>query len=466
MTLALRLTGLAVAVLLSGCATFQSARTGTPENIITASKADSLPPIPDQWSAAEARVGEVQIGWIDALGDPVLSALVAEAQTNNRDLRVAALNVQRSWSLAQQARVGLMPFAGYSSGASRQGFLGGPAPDTASLNWGIQASWEPDIWGRVRAGEKAAIASAQSADADYRFAQYSIAAAVADAYLSALEASLQADVALQTLDTLSETNRVVQVQYDEGVAMAQDIALSAADLASTKASLIAAQGSYRNAIRAVEVLVGRYPAGDLQAQTSLPLVPDMPPAGLPLSLLERRPDIIASERTVAAAFYALDQVKTANLPSFSLTGDLGGNSSQILDILDPKSILVSIAANVTGPIFDAGLNKLQIEQARIEQEQAVQSYAQTVLTAYQDVETSLDQMVIAAGRERALRESAAQSDRAFDIATVRYQEGETDLLDTLTIQQRVFNARSALVSAQRARLDEWIDLNLALGGHW
>ncbi len=454
------------ALLATGCATLSDLKSKTTDTTIQTAITQSVTDIPDRWTAAQTQVGDVHIGWIDALGDSILSGLVEDAQNNNRNLQAAALNVQRSWVLARQAGVGLRPNMGLNLGANRQAFLDGPIPDTTAFNWGLQASWEADIWGRIKAGEKAAIANAQSTQADYRFTQHSIAAAVANAYFIGLEAALQAQVAQQTLTTLTDTNRIVNVQYAEGIAMAQDIALSASDLASTRASLIAAEGSYRDAIKALEVLVGRYPAGALKTRTTLPIVPPMPSAGLPSSLLERRPDIIAAERTVAAAFYALDQVKVANLPKLTLTGNTGGSSNQLFDIFDPKNILINIAGSITAPIFDAGFNKLQIEQAGIEQKQAVAAYAQTVLTAFQEVESSLNQMIVVRERAEALREAASQSDRALKIAMIRYEEGETDLLDMLTIQQRVFNAQSALVSAERARLDEWIDLNLALGGHW
>lgn len=449
-----------------GCSTLSDLKSETSDTIIKGSVRESVSDIPDRWKAAQTQVGDVRIGWIDALGDPILTGLVEDAQINNRNLQAASLNVQRAWILARQAGVGLKPNIGLSLGANRQVFLDGPIPDSAAFNWGLQASWEADIWGRIKAGEKSAAASAQSTEADYRFTQHSIAAAVANAYFIGLEAALQAKVATQTLDTLSETNRVVNAQYAEGMAMAQDVALSASDLASTRASLIGAEGSYRNAIKALEVLVGRYPAGELKTRTTLPAVPSMPPAGLPSTLLERRPDVVASERAVAASFYALDQARVANLPKLALTGNTGGSSSQVLNILDPKNILINIAGSLTAPIFDAGFNKLQIEQAEIEQKQAVAAYAQTALTAFQEVETALNQTLVVRDRAEALREAASQSDQALTIAMLRYEEGETDLLDMLTIQQRVFNAQSALVSAERARLDAWIDLNLALGGHW
>ncbi|WP_262695658.1 efflux transporter outer membrane subunit [Kordiimonas aquimaris] len=455
----------AVSLALSGCASL-NLNSGTADGTIRADLVQSVTDIPEQWQTAQSTVGDVQVGWIDALNDPVLSGLVKEAQSNNRNLQVAAANVERSWTLARQAGVALRPNVGVSLGGNRQAFLDGPVPDTSQFDWGIQASWEADIWGRIRAGQKAAVASAQSVEADYRFTQYSIAAAVANAYFIAIEASLQTDVARKTLETLSDTDRIVNVQYDEGIAMAQDVALSASDVSSTQASLITARGSYRDAINALQVLIGRYPSGDLETRTSLPDVPQMPPTGLPSELLERRPDIIATERNVAASFYALDQVKVANLPRLTLTANTGALASRFEDIFDPVNILVNIAGSITAPLFDGGLNNAQIAQAKAEQKQAVAAYAQTVLTAFQEVETSLNQTRVLRDREEALRQSAKHANRALDIVRIRYNEGETDLIDVLNIQQRVFTAESNLVSAERARLDEWINLNLALGGSW
>lgn len=458
---------------LTGCATISGLksdlsdlRSGTDEGVIKTNLNQSVTDVPDQWQAAQLRVGDIELGWIEALEDPVLSGFVKEAQTNNRNLQVAAANVQRSWALARQAGVDLKPSIGLTTGTSRQVFLDGPNPDTAQFDWGVQASWEADIWGRIKAGQKAAVASAQSTEADYRFSQYSIAAAVADAYFISLEASLQADVARKSLEALSDTDRIVNIQYEEGMAMAQDIALSGSDVASTQASLISAEGSYRDAIKALQVLIGRYPSGKLKTQSSLPNVPAMPPAGLPSALLERRPDIIATERRVAASFYALDQAKVANMPSLALTGRTGGASSQLLDILNPQNILINLAGSISYAIFDGGLTDFKIDQVEAEQKQAIAAYSQAVLTAFQEVETSLNQTQVLQVQTEALRRSAQQANRALDIARIRYNEGETDLIDVLTIQQRVFSAESNLVSAERARVDEWIDLNLALGGDW
>lgn len=418
----------------------------------------------DVWAMASESVGDVQVGWIAELDDPVLAALVEEAQQNNKNLQAAAANVERSWALAGQAGAGLTPSVNLSTG----GDIGGPVEGrgTESFNVALQASWEADVWGRVRAGNQAAVLSAQSAEADYLFTQYSLAAAVARSYFLAIEAGQQVGVTSDTLEALTETDRIVNVQREFGLATSQDVALSRSDLASTRASLAAAEGSQRDALRALEVLLGRYPAADLEVRTTLPEVPPQPPAGMPSTVLERRPDIVAAERNVAAAFNSLDQAKAAQMPTISLTGSLGGASPDLSNLLNPTNLAWQAATSLVAPLIDGGLRQSQVDQASADQKAAIAAYGQAALDAFSEVESSLDQNVVLRNRAEALRESADEANTALRIARLRYDEGETDLLDVLTIQQRVFSADSNLVNVERARLDEWINLNLALGGDW
>jgi NodT family efflux transporter outer membrane factor (OMF) lipoprotein len=451
------LIGLSVAAL-SACANITA-----PEDAAQAARA-SLPDAPSAWAMASERVGPVEAGWLAKLDDPVLSALVDEALVNNRNLQAAAANVLRSWALAGQAGAALSPSVSLSSGTTRSGNIEDSGADSYSLTG--QASWEVDLWGRIRAGNQAAVLSAEAAEADYVYSQYSLAAAVARAYFLAIEADRQAETVQNTLDALNETDRIVGVQFEFGLATSQDVALSRSDLARTKASLIAARGSQRDALRALEVLLGRYPAADLEVRRDLPTVPALPPSGVPSEVLERRPDVIAAERRVAAAFNSLDQAKAARMPSISLTGSLGGSSGDLTNLVNPTNIAWQAATSLVAPLIDGGLRESQVEQASAEQTQAIASYADTVLTAFQEVEGSLDQNVVLQERSVQLEQSAEQANNALRIANLRYEEGETDLLDVLTIQQRVLSSEGDVVSVERARLDEWVALNLALGGSW
>ncbi|MEM9179230.1 MAG: efflux transporter outer membrane subunit [Pseudomonadota bacterium] len=445
-------------VSLAACATIT-----TPETAGQAAR-DSLPDAPNAWAMAGERVGPVQAGWIAQLEDPVLDALVEEALANNRNLQAAAANVQRSWALAGQAGAALSPSVSLSSGATRSGNIEDTGADSYSLTG--QASWELDLWGRIRAGNQAAVLSAEAAEADYVYSQYSLAAAVARGYFLAIEADRQAETVRNTLDALNETDRIVGVQFEFGMATSQDVALSRSDLARTRDSLIAAQGSQRDALRSLEVLLGRYPAADLELRRDLPDVPAPPPPGVPSEILERRPDVIAAERRVASAFNSLDQAKAARMPSISLTGSLGGSSGDLTNLINPTNVAWQAATSLVAPLIDGGLRESQVEQASAEQTQAIAGYADTVLTAFQEVEGSLDQTVVLKDRAVQLEQAASEARNALRIVNLRYEEGETDLLDVLTIQQRVLSNEGDVVSIERAQLDEWVALNLALGGSW
>jgi NodT family efflux transporter outer membrane factor (OMF) lipoprotein len=310
------------------------------------------------------------------------------------------------------------------------------------------------------------VASAQAVEADYRFAQYSLAAATAKAYFTSIEAKFQADIARETVEILEETQRIVNVKHDNGMASAQDVSLTRSDLASARERLTTVDGSYRDALRALEVLLGRYPSAELDVRDSLPAVPPPPPAGIPSELLERRPDIVAAERRVAAAFNATAQAQAARLPTVGLTGNLGGASSSLSDLLDPANVAWSAGANLLAPIFDGGRRREAVEIATAEQEQALAAYGQAALNAFSELESNLDQGTVIAQREVDLEVAAREAEKAFRIASLRYEEGEEDLLSVLTIQQRVISAKSALSSVERLLLEQRINLSLALGGSW
>ena len=423
------------------------------------------PVLPEQWGT-QSDAGVVQVGWIEIFNDPALTRLVTEAQANNRDLAAAAANVDRAWALARQAGAVLSPDISLAATGGRSGSSDSSSPTTTKLSLGLQVSWEADLWGRLRAGQRGAVASAQAVEADYRFAQYSLAAATAKAYFTSIEAKFQADIARETVEILEETQRIVNVKHDNGMASAQDVSLTRSDLASARERLTTVDGSYRDALRALEVLLGRYPSAELDIRDSLPAVPPPPPAGIPSELLERRPDIVAAERRVAAAFNATAQAQAARLPTVGLTGNLGGASSSLSDLLDPANVAWSAGANLLAPIFDGGRRREAVEIATAEQEQALAAYGQAALNAFSELESNLDQGTVIAQREVDLEVAAREAEKAFRIASLRYEEGEEDLLSVLTIQQRVISAKSALSSVERLLLEQRINLNLALGGSW
>ena len=458
--------GLSITLLssvLAGCALAPSQE--QVERDVNKASRQQVPVAPLEWTGA-SESGTVQAGWIETFNDPTLTALVIEAQANNRDLAVAAANVDRAWALARQAGAALVPDVGLTVAGARGGVTGSGTASASDLRLGVQVSWEVDVWGRIRSGQRSAVAGAESVVADLRSAQQSLAVATAKAYFSAIEAKIQAGIARETVELLEETLRIVNVKHKNGMSSAQDVSLARSDLASARERLTTIEGSQRDATRALEALLGRYPAADLEVRKTLPGVPSAPPAGLPSELLERRPDIVAAERRVAAAFNATNQARAARLPSLGLTGSVGGASASLSNLLDPTNIAWSLGANLLAPIFDGGRLREGVVIATAEQEQALAAYGQAAIDAFRELETNLDEGVVVQQRIVDLKEAEVESNNAYNIAKLRYEEGEEELLNLLTIQQRVIGARSSLSSVERLLLEQRLNLNLALGGSW
>lgn len=457
------ITVITIAVSISGC--------GLPtskdqiDRAVTESIETEVPPLPLAWSEYSAS-GDIIAEWIASFADPNLNKLVVEAQQNNKNLQAAAANVERARAFASQAGAALLPDVDLAAGGSASGILDDSDENTSSMNLGLQVSWELDIWGRLRAGQRSAVASAEAMQADYIYAQHSLAAATAIAYFTAIEIQEQVEIVEETVSSLREISRIVDIQYENGMTTLQDVALARSDLATAREKLADIKGSKKDSVRALELLLGRYPQAELAVRETLPTLPPQPPAGLPSDLLERRPDIIAAERRVAAAFNRTAQAKAARLPVLGLTGSLGGVSNSLSSLLNPVNVTWQAGANLLAPVFDGGVRQAQVDIATAEQKQALASYGQTGLTAFSEVEQFLDQGDILLRRQSQLNEALHEARRAYDIAKLRYEEGEIPLLEVLSLQQRVNTSESNLTTVTRLLLEQRVSLHLALGGSW
>ena len=423
----LMVVSLMVVILVAGCSVNRP-----PEEAKAAAEAQ-VPAQPPEWKTAST-TGEVRVGWLAAFEDPALTALVGEAQEHNQSLQAAAANVDRARALARQAGAALKPAVNLSAGGSRSG-TAASSTQSDSLTVGVDVAWEADLWGRLRAGRQGALASVEAAAADFRYARHSLAGSVARGYFLAIEARRQEEVAQETVAALEETLRIVNLRFEEGMVSAQDLALARSDLATARDRLATVEGSRRDALRSLEILLGRYPGADLEVRTTLPPTPPNPPAGLPSEVLERRPDLVAAERRVAAAFNAVDQSRAARLPTLQLTGSLGGSSDALTSLLDPANVAWRLGTSLLAPLFDGGRRRAQVEISTAEQEQALAQYGQAALQAFGEVETNLDLGGVLNRRRAELAVAAENAKEAYRIAELRYKEGESDLLDVLTVRQ-------------------------------
>ena len=424
-----------------------------------------LPQSPDSWRGEAALAAQVNNGWIANFDDETLDTLVAEAQANNRNLQAAATNVERAAALSRQAGAALKPAAALNLSTTSTGAIEGVGT-TEQYQAGLQIDWKLDLWGRLQAGRKAADATLVAESLDLKFAQSSLAASVARSYFLAKDARQQAGIAEQTVRNLERIHSVVQLQFDEGVVSSQDLHLARSDLAASRSSLAGARQAERDALRALEVLIGRYPGANLDLESAFPAVPPRPPAGVPSEVLERRADLVAAERRIAAAFHQTDQAKTAQLPSISLTGNIGGASTSLQDVLNPANAAWRAAGSLLAPIFQSGALRAQIDAANADQKAAIAAYGQKALDVFAEVEIQLDTNETLAEQVREVEQAYRTAEEAFRIARLRHDNGDISLLELIQVEQRSVQRKSEWVALQRQMLEERVNLYLALGGDW
>jgi NodT family efflux transporter outer membrane factor (OMF) lipoprotein len=321
-----------------------------------------------------------------------------------------------------------------------------------------------DLWGRVRYGRSAAREDARSAQADFEYARQSMAAAVAKAWFLATEAGLQAEVARASIQEGDQLVSLAETRSRVGVGNDEDVFVARANVGAYRDTFRELQLSRENAIRALELLMGHYPAAAAAVTAQLPGQPPQVPAGLPSTLLERRPDVIAAERRVAAAFNRVHEAKAARLPTISLTAGVSAISSDLFFLKDRDNPVWNYGGSLLMPLFRGGALKTQVEIRTAEQKQAVAAYAQVGLRAFGEVEGALAAENAAREREQILAQTLADNQRAFEIVQTQFKVGSTDLRYVSQRQLALNATRAGVVRMQSEQRVQRVNLHLALGG--
>jgi NodT family efflux transporter outer membrane factor (OMF) lipoprotein len=429
-----------------------------PEEIL----AQSLPNMkqPANWTTPGAADGPVQDAWLASFRDVQLDALVREALQYNTDLQVAAARIEEAAGYAKLAGSTLYPAVNV---LARGG--GKMSGDNSGLQGvGLFASWEIDIWGRARSASAAGTAQYESVLADAEYARQSIAAAVAKNWYLAIEARMQRALADEIVGASEQTLGLARDRLRVGIGDDFDVAQALASLDSYRdvaRQLVLAQ---QQAQRALETLVGRYPAAAIEVASSLPATPPGVPVGLPSELLERRPDVIAAERRVAAAFNRVAEARAARLPKIALTAGVTSVSSDLFVLKDQNNPVASLGANLTAPIFMGWALEAQVDIRTAEQKRAVAEYGRVAARAFSEVESALSATFAADEREAILRNAVSSNARALELAQTRLRVGSGDLRGVLQQNLALSSARTSLLRMQAERLVQRINLSLALGG--
>lgn len=410
-----------------------------------------------------AGVGPAVLDWVQTLNDPQLTALVAEAIERNWDLQAAEERLTQARLLAQRAGVTLGPIVDGLAGAA-WGDSGRGSTPKADLRIGVGASWELDVWGRVRSARRAAEMDALVAEADVGGVRNAIAAQTAQSWVLLIVAWQRVGVDQETLDIRRRTLGVAQARMKAGVSQPIDVKVATADVADSEAIVLASRQAALDAARSLELLLGRYPGGEIESAAAVPAPLAQVPVGVPSDLLERRPDLVAADRRVAAAFYRREAAKAARLPRLALTGELGTASRELRDVLNPEHVAWSVGANLVAPLLDGGQRKIDVEIAESQQREALSAYAGAGLRAFEEVERAISTEATIVSQIGFLESSVAELERARDAAELRYRRGLLSIFELTQIEARLFGARRELVAARGARVVQRIALHLALGG--
>jgi outer membrane protein, multidrug efflux system len=451
----MRARGLLLALLLGGCA-LQTPPEG--EEL----REQALPdyPVPEAYAAGTPAAGEAAGAWLESFGDMALVQLVHEALIANFDLRIAAARVEQAAAAARLAGATLWPQV--NAMARGGGTLSG---DSSGLEGGgVFANWELDLWGRVRYGKGAATQTFESARLDIEYARQSMAALVAKGWFLALEARAQKAIALEMLQSSERLASLARDRLRVGRGNELEVRQADAQASSFRDVALQLQLAEQHALRSLEALLGRYPAATVALAPDLPAMPGPVPVGLPSQLLERRPDVIAAERRVNAAFYRVGEARTAKLPRISLTASASSISSELFVLQQRDNPVMSAGAAITQPLFLGFALQSQEEVRDAELKAAIADYGRVGAKAFGEVESALSAGFNLEERWATLSRAVADNTRALELVEIRYRVGAGDFRAVQQQQLALFAARAAFLRARAEQLVQRVNLHLALGG--
>ena len=404
--------------------------------------------------------------WRDFVADERLQKMIELALVNNRDLRVAILNVERSRAQYRITRASSFPGIDAGGGYTRSGDFH-VSSDQWSASIGTTA-YEVDLWGRVRSLNRQALEKYFTTDAARRGAQISLVAEVASQYFGLREAEEQIDLARQTLKTVRESYDLNKAIFAAGASSELDLRTAEGQVQTAKINVLTYERQRTESENDLVLLVGQSLPGDLPAARSFNgtnLLANIS-AGMPSELAQRRPDILQAEFTLKAANANIGAARAAFFPRITFTSSIGTTSSQLTDLFGAGTGVWSFSPQITLPIFTGGQNRADLDSAKINRRIEVANYEKAIQTAFREVSDALagNSAFAAELTERTVLIAAQQ--RRFELASARYRQGEDSYLNVLSAQQELYSAQQGQLAAQYHKLASQIALYKALGGGW
>ena len=416
------------------------------------------------WVVAQPKDAAPKGEWWKVFNDPVLDALMPQVAVSNQTLAAAEARHRQARAAVQSARSGLFPNVGASAGASRS--RRGEGGTSTSYDIGLDARWEVDLWGRVRRLVEASRAGEEASAADVENVRLSMQAELATNYFQLRVTDVQRELLEDTARGFEQSLRVTRNRYEAGVAARVDVVQAESQLKSTQAQAIDLNATRASLEHAIAVLAGKAPSSfSIEPAKFQVRIPDIPP-GVPSTLLERRPDIAAAERRVAAANARIGAAQAAYFPALSLSGTLGFAGSSLANLVSAPNRLWSLGAGLATTLLDFGAREADVDAARAQYDEQVANYRQTTLSAFEEVENQLAAVRWLA-EEVKIQEEAARLARESVVLTVnQYKAGTVSYLNVVQVQATQLNEERQTVQLLGRRLASAVALIRALGGGW
>lgn len=426
--------------------------------------------LPAQWNAGQVApqpTPEDLSRWWQRFGDAQLTTLIEQALQANPGMHSAEAALRQARAQRDVQVAGLLPGVGASAGTGRSRQGNNDAGNSYSA--GLDASWEPDWWGRQGNAVQAGDANVQAATATLEGMQVSLAAEVAQTYVTLRGQQDRLRIAQQNLALQQQTQQITEWRVQAGLATSLEAEQARQSTNQTAAQIPALQASLAQSRHALSTLTGQPPAAleaQLQTLQAVPVAPDSLAMALPADTLRQRPDVRAAQYKVEAALANLSAQEVANYPSLRLSGSLGLSALTLGALTNGASVAASLAAGLSATLFDGGANQAQVRAQSAAVEQARASYQASVLTALQEVEDALVQLQGDKARLQSLRQAEAAARNASLLASQRYQSGLIDFQVVLDTQRTLLSSQDSVSSAAAAISTDHIRLYKALGGGW
>lgn len=460
-TIPTRLTLTALAIGLAGCTVGPAYQ--RPAALQAGAIPESYKELPG-WVPATPADTLARGAWWTRFADAELDRLMLEVERANQNVAVAVANYAQARALVAQQRASLFPVVSLNGGGTR---AGGDAR-TAASNYSVSigASWEPDVFGRLRSAVSSAEASAQALAADLASAVLAAQGELATNYFSLRQTDAQSEMLATTIEGYERVLAITSNRFEAGIAARSDVLQAQTQLATARSDLLGLERQRAQLEHAIAVLTGQAPSGFTLATTAWQVTVPGVPVGVPSLLLQRRPDIAAAERDVAAANADIGIARSAYFPNFGLSASFGDSASRVGDLFSASTAAWSFGLSAAQTLFNAGATRASVEGAEARHQASVARYRQVVLDAFADVENQLAATRVLAQQQQLRAEAAEAAGLVEEQILNRYKAGQVGYTEVVQAQVTALNARRSLVQVQADRQTAAVALIQSLGGGW